>query len=313
METKKINVAPEEAGKRLDVYLTEALPELSRSRIAKLTSEGLILVGERPVKAGYKLKTGDEISVTIPEEKPLSAEAQNIDIEIVYEDDQLAVVNKPRGMVVHPSHGHEDGTLVNALMYHFGDSLSGINGVLRPGIVHRIDKDTSGLLVICKTDEAHRHMAGLLETHDIERTYHAVLHGKFKEPKGTVDAPIGRMNDDRKKMTVRSDGRRAVTHYEVLEEFGSYSYVKLNLETGRTHQIRVHMKHIGHSVVGDPLYGPLHETTSKGKQLEACDFWPGQILHAKTLGFVHPTTGELMRFDSDLPDYFQTVLRILTS
>ena len=300
------------AGQRLDVYLSAEEETLSRSRIQNLVRDGLILVNGQSVKTGYKLRDGDLVTVEIPEVKLLDAVPQPMDLEIIYEDDDLAIVNKPRGLVVHPAAGHEDGTLVNGLMYHFQGSLSGINGVLRPGIVHRIDKDTSGLLAICKTDAAHQGLSQLLKTHDIERVYHAVVHGKFNVKEGNVDAPIGRMKNDRKKYTVRPDGRNAVTHFKVLQELGSYSYLELRLETGRTHQIRVHMAHLGHPVLGDPLYGPAHETTSKGKLLEKQDFWPGQILHAKVLGFVHPITGSMMHFDSELPEYFTRTLDILS-
>lgn len=298
-------------GERLDVFLEAMDPDLTRSRIQNLIRDGLVTVNGSVKKTGYKVRTGDRILEEVPEVKALDAVPQEMQLDIVYEDDDLAVVNKPRGMVVHPAAGHEDGTLVNGLMFHFRDSLSGINGVLRPGIVHRIDKDTSGLLVICKSDAAHLGISRLLETHDIERVYHTVVHGRLPHPEGTIDAPIGRMKADRKKYTVTEDGRRAVTHFRVLEEFGSFSYLEIKLETGRTHQIRVHMASIGHPVLGDPLYGPSRETTSKAKLLEKMDFWPGQILHAKVLGFVHPITGNTMHFDSDLPPYFQTVLHVL--
>ena len=298
-------------GERLDVFLEAMDPDLTRSRIQNLIRDGLVTVNGSVKKTGYKVRTGDRILEEVPEVKALDAVPQEMQLDIVYEDDDLAVVNKPRGMVVHPAAGHEDGTLVNGLMFHFRDSLSGINGVLRPGIVHRIDKDTSGLLVICKSDAAHMGISRLLETHDIERVYHTVVHGRLPHPEGTIDAPIGRMKADRKKYTVTEDGRRAVTHFRVLEEFGSFSYLEIKLETGRTHQIRVHMASIGHPVLGDPLYGPSRETTSKAKLLEKMDFWPGQILHAKVLGFVHPITGNTMLFDSDLPPYFQTVLHVL--
>lgn len=298
-------------GERLDVFLEAMDPDLTRSRIQNLIRDGLVTVNGSVKKTGYKVRTGDRILEEVPEVKALDVVPQEMQLDIVYEDDDLAVVNKPRGMVVHPAAGHEDGTLVNGLMFHFRDSLSGINGVLRPGIVHRIDKDTSGLLVICKSDAAHLGISRLLETHDIERVYHTVVHGRLPHPEGTIDAPIGRMKADRKKYTVTEDGRRAVTHFRVLEEFGSFSYLEIKLETGRTHQIRVHMASIGHPVLGDPLYGPSRETTSKAKLLEKMDFWPGQILHAKVLGFVHPITGNTMHFDSDLPPYFQTVLHVL--
>lgn len=304
-------VESDNVGERLDVFVSSVMEELTRSRVQKLLEEEHLLVNGKTVKAGYKLKQGDEILLEVPEPKILSAKPEKMDIPIVYEDDDIAIVNKPRGMVVHPSAGHEDGTMVNGLMYEFEGRLSGINGVLRPGIVHRIDKDTSGLLVVCKSDAAHNVMADKMKEHDIERIYHAVVHGNIKEDEGMVDAPIGRMDVDRKKMCVRPDGRRAVTHYRVLERFGQFTYVELKLETGRTHQIRVHMQHIGHPVLGDPVYGPKKELTSVGKRLESKDFWPGQILHAKVLGFVHPVSGEYKSFDSELPAYFQTVLEEL--
>ncbi|MBQ7059405.1 MAG: RluA family pseudouridine synthase [Firmicutes bacterium] len=313
MNEKVFLVKEEETGMRLDLFLMEKEPDLTRSRIQNLIRDGLVLVEDAQVKTGYKVKEGDRIRITIPEAKPADVLPQEMSLTIVYEDEHLAVVDKPRGMVVHPAAGHEDGTLVNGLMYHFKDSLSGINGIMRPGIVHRIDKDTSGLLVICKTDEAHQGISELLSRHDIDRVYHAVVHGKFKQPEGTIDAPIGRMKEDRKKYTVRPDGREAITHFKVLEELGSFSYLEITLETGRTHQIRVHMASLGHPLLGDPLYGPSRETLSKAKELSRMDFWPGQILHAKVLGFVHPVTKEKLMFDSELPDYFQTVLRVLRS
>lgn len=300
-----------EKGERLDVFVSGWLLGVTRSRVQKLLTEGQILVNGGSVKAGYKLKAGDQIQAALPELRELSAEPEPLNIPIVYEDEDLAIVNKPRGMVVHPAAGHESGTLVNGLLYQFRGNLSGINGVLRPGIVHRIDKDTSGLLAICKSDLAHQGMSELLKEHDIQRVYHAVVHGNFKEPEGVVDAPIGRMSTDRKKMCIRPDGRRAVSRYRVLEQFDGFSYVEVKLETGRTHQIRVHMKSIGHPLLGDPVYGPSKENTGVEKKLKGMDFWPGQILHAKVLGFVHPITGEYMEFDSDLPGYFETVLELL--
>ncbi len=300
-----------EAGERLDVFVSRWLPNVTRSRVQNLLTEGLILVDGKTVKAGYKLKTGNLIQVDLPELKELSAEPEPMDLHILYEDADLAIVNKPRGLVVHPAAGHESGTLVNGLLHHFQGKLSGINGVMRPGIVHRIDKDTSGLLVICKSDRAHQGLSELLKDHDIERVYHAVVHGTFSKTEGTVDAPIGRMDSDRKKMCIRADGRRAVTHYRVLKQYDGFSYVELRLETGRTHQIRVHMRSIGHPLLGDEVYGSAKENTRLEKMLRGKDFWPGQILHAKVLGFVHPVTEKYMEFDSELPTYFQTVLEYL--
>ena len=308
---KTFQVSEDESGMRLDLFLMEKEPDLTRSRIQNLIRDGLVLLKEEKVKTGYKVKPGDQIELELPEVKEANVKPQEMALSIVYEDEYLAVVNKPRGLVVHPAAGHEDGTLVNGLMYHFKDSLSGINGVLRPGIVHRIDKDTSGLLVICKSDEAHQGISDLLSRHEIDRVYHAVVHGRFHQKEGTIDAPIGRMKEDRKKYTVRPDGREAITHYEVLEELGSFSYLQVTLETGRTHQIRVHMASLGHPLLGDPLYGPSRETLSKAKELSKMDFWPGQILHAKVLGFIHPVTKEKLYFDSELPEYFKTVLRVL--
>lgn len=304
-------LAADEAGERLDVFVSRWLPDVTRSRVQNLLSEGMILVDGKTVKAGYKLKTGNLVQVVLPQLKELSAEPEAMDLEILYEDDDLAIVNKPRGLVVHPAAGHESGTLVNGLLHHFQGKLSGINGVMRPGIVHRIDKDTSGLLVICKSDRAHQGLSDLLKDHDIERVYHAVVHGSFSKTEGTVDAPIGRMDSDRKKMCVRADGRRAITHYRVLEQYDGFSYVELRLETGRTHQIRVHMRSIGHPLLGDEVYGAAKENTKLEKMLKGKDFWPGQILHAKVLGFVHPVSGEYIEFNSELPAYFQTVLEYL--
>lgn len=312
MEQKFEKVTLEaDAGERLDVFVSKWLPDITRSRVQNLLEDGLISVDGKKVKAGYKLKTGNRIEVILPELKELSAVPEPMDLEILYEDVDLAIVNKPRGLVVHPAAGHESGTLVNGLMHHFQGNLSGINGVMRPGIVHRIDKDTSGLLVICKSDRAHQGLSELLKEHDIERVYHAVVQGSFSKMEGTIDASIGRMDSDRKKMCVRADGRRAVTHYRVLEQYGGFSYVEVRLETGRTHQIRVHMKSIGHPLLGDEVYGSSKENTAVEKKLKGMDFWPGQILHAKVLGFVHPVTKEYMEFDSALPEYFQTVLDIL--
>ncbi len=300
-----------EAGERLDVFVSQWLPDITRSRVQNLLADGLILVDGKKVKAGFKLKAGNKVQVTIPALKELSAEPEPMELQILYEDNDLAIVNKPRGLVVHPAAGHESGTLVNGLLHYFQGNLSGINGVMRPGIVHRIDKDTSGLLVICKNDRAHQGLSDLLKDHNIERVYHAVVHGSFSKTEGTVDAPIGRMDADRKKMCVRADGRRAVTHYRVLEQFDGFSYVEVRLETGRTHQIRVHMKSIGHPLLGDEVYGAAKENTTLEKKLKGEAFWPGQILHAKVLGFVHPVTKEYIEFDSQLPDYFQTVLNYL--
>ena len=289
-------------GERLDKILAEELSEMSRSHIQKLIKDGHISVNQKPVKANYKLSAGDEITVSVPEPEIPDILPEDIPLDIIYEDDDILVVNKPKGMVVHPAPGHYSGTLVNAIMYHCRDNLSGINGVTRPGIVHRIDMDTTGSLLICKNDRAHQSLAEQLKEHSITRKYHAIVHGNLKEDTGTVNAPIGRHPVDRKKMSIHApNGRHAVTHYRVLERFGNYTYIECQLETGRTHQIRVHMSSIGHPILGDTVYGPAKPAF----KLE------GQTLHAKVLGIVHPTTGEYMEFDAPLPEYFVNLLKIL--
>lgn len=298
-------VREEAAGTRLDQYLT-MIPDadISRSYGAKLIKDGSILVNGTGAKAGLRLKSGDLITVMLPEPQHLDIEAQDIPLDIVYEDEDILIINKPKGMVVHPAPGHEDNTLVNAVMHHCGAELSSINGVIRPGIVHRIDKNTTGLLVICKNDQAHNALAEQLKVHSITRCYQAIVHGNIKEESGTVDAPIGRHRTDRKKQAIDEvNGREAITHYTVLRRFGDYTLVECRLETGRTHQIRVHMASIGHPVLGDDVYGP-----------RKCPFkLEGQCLHAKVLGFIHPGTGEYIEFDSTLPDYFDKLLKILDS
>ncbi len=290
------------SGERIDRFLSEDLEDLSRSYIQKLLKEGRILVNGKPVKANYKLNEGDEILVAIPDPEVLDIRPENIPLDILYEDSDILVVNKPKGMVVHPSPGHYSHTLVNAILWHCGDQLSGINGVLRPGIVHRIDMDTTGSLLVCKNDRAHQILAEELKEHSITRRYHAIVCGNLKEDSGTVNAPIGRHPVDRKKMSTKSsNGRHAVTHYRVLERFGDYTYIECELETGRTHQIRVHMASIGHPILGDAVYGPAK-----------CPFrLEGQTLHAKILGIRHPTTGEYLEFDAPLPDYFLALLERL--
>ncbi len=296
-EIFELSAAADDAGTRIDKLLSTQLPDMSRSALQKLCDDGSVLVNDKPVSKNYKLKNGDAVTVNIPDPQELKAEPQDIPIEIVYEDDSLLVVNKPKGMVVHPAAGNPDGTLVNALLYHCKGRLSSINGVIRPGIVHRIDKFTSGLLMVAKTDKAHNHLAAQIKDHSFTREYNAVCVGRFAEPSGTVDEPIGRSKFDRKKMCVTyQNSKEAVTHYEVLEEFGQYSLVRFRLETGRTHQIRVHSAFIGHPVLGDDVYGKAY------KGLE------GQCLHAKKLGFIHPDTGRYMEFDSQLPDYFRKIL-----
>jgi len=292
----------QEASCRLDVYLTGLLDGVSRSRVAQLIKDGTVLVNGKKVKAGYSLEEGDVVTYAIPEEKPLEVKAENIPLDIFYEDHDVIVVNKPRGMVVHPAPGTSEHTLVNALMAHCTD-LSGINGVLRPGIVHRIDKDTSGLLLVAKNDAAHKSLAEQLKEHSIRRIYQAIVCGMVAEPEGIVDCPIGRHPSERKKMAVtEKNSKSAVTHYRVLERFPGYSLIEAKLETGRTHQIRVHMKYIGYPLLGDPLYG---------KGAKNPFFFEGQALHAKTIGFVHPSTGEYMEFSADLPEDMQSVLGIL--
>ena len=289
---------------RIDKYLAQEMPDLSRSHIQKLIKDGNIIVNQKPVKANYRLSFDDMVEVTIPELKEPEIEAENIPLDILYEDADIIIVNKPKQMVVHPAPGHYSGTLVNALMYHCGSELSGINGVMRPGIVHRIDMDTTGSLLVCKNDMAHQHLAAQLKEHSIKRVYEAVVHGNIKEDAGTVNAPIGRHPVDRKKMSTHAkQSRDAVTHYKVLNRFGNYTYIQCELETGRTHQIRVHMASIGHPLVGDMVYGPAK-----------CPFRDlvGQTLHAKTLGIIHPRTGEYLEVNAPLPQYFTELLDKLT-
>lgn len=289
-----------DVGIRIDKYLAGQQPELSRSFIQKLVEEDRVTVNGTPVKSRYKVKAGDEILWELPELREPEILPEKIPLNILYEDEFLLVVNKPKGMVVHPSHGHDSGTLVNALLYHCKDSLSGINGISRPGIVHRIDRDTSGLLVVCKNDRAHVGIAEQLKVHSITRVYHAIAHGVIAEDERTVSAPIGRDPKDRLKMAVNEkNGKEAVTHIRVLTRFPKFTYVACSLETGRTHQIRVHMASIHHPLLGDPLYGP-----------KKCPFpLQGQALHAKILGFVHPITGEYLEFESELPEEFLYALK----
>lgn len=300
MET--IVLKADSGGERIDRFVCENLSGLSRSYIQKLLTEKKIRVNEQTVKANYKLKSGDQIKIKIPEPETPDIVPENISLEILYEDNDILIVNKPKGMVVHPAPGHYTHTLVNAVMYHCGDRLSGINGVMRPGIVHRIDMNTTGSLIICKNDRAHQIMADELKEHNITRKYHAVVHGNIKEDSGTVDKPIGRHPVDRKKMSTKTkNGRNAVTHYKVLERFGNYTYIECELKTGRTHQIRVHMASIGHPILGDDVYGPAK-----------CPFkLEGQTLHAKILGIRHPSTGEYMEFDAPLPAYFVSLIETL--
>ena len=287
---------------RLDTYMTEILA-ISRSRVSALIKNGLITVNGRRVKNGYQPEQGDVITYTVPEEKPLEVTAEEIPLSIVYEDHDVVVVNKPRGMVVHPAPGTREHTLVNALLAHC-DDLSGINGVLRPGIVHRIDKDTSGLLLVAKNDKAHGALTEQLKEHSVTRVYEAIICGMMAEPAGIIDCPIGRHPADRKKMAVTAkNSKNAVTHYRVLNRYQGYTHIECRLETGRTHQIRVHMKYLGYPLLGDPLYGKGEDNPFR---------FQGQALHAKTIGFVHPTTGEYLEFTSELPEDMGNVLNRLT-
>lgn len=302
MQEYHLTVGPEEEGQRLDGYIAGQLPQLTRSAVQKLLAEGNIQVQGTPAAKSLRVKEGWEVRVSLPEPEETTLLPQNIPLDIVYEDDDLLVVNKPKGMVVHPAPGNPDGTLVNALLAHCGNSLSGINGVIRPGIVHRIDKDTSGLLMVAKNDAAHQGLAAQIQEHSFTREYEAVVYGNLREDCGTVNAPIGRHPVDRKKMAVtEKHSRPAVTHFQVLARYGSFTHVRLQLETGRTHQIRVHMAYLGHPVAGDPVYGPKKVITSL----------QGQCLHARKIGFVHPITGEYLEFSSPLPEYFTSFLRSL--
>ena len=287
-----------DSGLRIDVFVSSAA-DVSRSRAAALAEDGAVKINGNPVSKNAKLKSGDKVEITVPDPCEYAVSAEDIPLDIVYEDNDLLVVNKPKGMVVHPAAGNFTGTLVNALMYHCGDSLSGINGVMRPGIVHRIDKNTSGLLMVAKNDFAHNSLAEQIKEHSFTREYAAIVYGNIKQDSGTVNAPIDRHPVKRKQMAVRVGGREAVTHYEVVEQLDGFTYLKLKLETGRTHQIRVHTAFIGHPVAGDDVYGPKKVITELG----------GQCLHAKKVGFVHPRTGEYIEFESDLPDYFEMFLK----
>ena len=302
METIELTVPAAVGGERIDKAVSVLVPDLSRSAAQGLLEMGDVLLnGLVPLKKAV-VREGDRVTVNVPDPVTLSVEPQPIPLDVVYEDDDLLVVNKPKGMVVHPAAGNPDNTLVNALLAHCGDSLSGINGVIRPGIVHRIDKDTSGLLVVAKNDAAHRGLAAQIKDHSFTREYLAVVVGNLRDDTGTVNAPIGRDPKNRKKQAVTDkNSRTAVTHFTVVERYPGYTYVRVQLETGRTHQIRVHMAHIGHPVAGDTVYGGAKNTC--GLQ--------GQCLHAAKLGFIHPTTGEYMEFTSDLPDYFTEFLRRL--
>ena len=286
---------------RIDKYLNELLPDQSRSYIQKLLKDGHILVNNSIIKPNYKVKADDRIQIDIPEPIEANIEAENIPLDIIYEDNDVLIVNKPKEMVVHPAPGNYSGTLVNALMYHCKNSLSNINGVLRPGIVHRIDKNTTGCLIVCKNDQSHNFVADQLSEHSINRIYVGIVCGVLKDDEGMIDAPIGRNKRDRKLMSVNEDGKRAITHYKVLKRFRDYTYVQFKLETGRTHQIRVHMAHINHPLLGDDQYGR-----------QKCKFnLTGQCLHAKTIGFIHPSTKEYVEYEVEEPEYFKHLLDVL--
>lgn len=304
MEAKEVifEAVLEMEGERIDKCISNYLGSLSRSYIQKIIKDGNVLVNNIAVKANYRVRVDDRIQFTIPKSVEPDIPAQDIALDILYEDPDLLIVNKPKNMVVHPSPGHYEDTLVNAVMYHCRGELSGINGVMRPGIVHRIDKDTTGSLIICKNDDTHNAIAALLKTHDITRKYRAIVFGVVKEDEGTISAPIGRHPTDRKKMAINEkNGKHAVTHYKVLERFRGYTYVECQLETGRTHQIRVHMSSIGHPLLGDTTY-----TSQKAPfKLE------GQALHAMIIGFVHPTFNKYMEFEAPLPEYFTKLLETL--
>lgn len=299
---KELFVTEDISGDRIDKFLSEQCEELSRSFLQKLLKAGEIFVNGKPVKASYRVVDGDSILFEVPEATEPEILPEDIPLDIVYEDHDVILVNKPKGMVVHPAAGHYTHTLVNALMYHCREDLSGINGVLRPGIVHRIDMDTTGILIACKNDLAHNSIAAQLKEHSITRRYEAIVHGVLKDEEGTVDAPIGRNPQDRKKMCINhQNGKQAVTHYRVLKRFHDFTHIECRLETGRTHQIRVHMASIGHPLLGDAVYGP-----------SKCPYkLQGQTLHAGVLGFVHPRSGEYMEFRAPRPEYFERLLKIL--
>lgn len=302
MNIIEFEVLQEEASIRIDRFLTEKCTEYSRSYLQKLLKEEQVFVNEKAAKANYKVRSGDLVKLQIPEMKELDVLPEDIPLDILYEDEDLLVVNKPKDMVVHPSAGHTEGTLVNAVLAHCKGQLSGINGVLRPGIIHRIDKDTTGALLICKDDNAHKDLAEQLKEHSITRRYRAVVSGNLKEDEGTIEGPIGRHPVDRKKMAINhKNGKEAVTHYRVLERFGNATYIECRLETGRTHQIRVHMSSIGHPLLGDAVYGSVKNPYHL----------QGQALHAMILGFQHPTKKEYLEFEAPLPDYFIKLLEKL--
>ena len=299
METLTLRPTESDAGKRVDAWLSAQAEDLTRSAAQRLLEEGRVTLGGRPLAKNYKLTGGETLAVSLPDPEPIDAVPQDIPLDVVFEDADVIVVNKPKGLVVHPAPGHPDGTLVNALLYHCGGSLSGVGGALRPGIVHRIDRDTSGLIIAAKNDFSHQALAAQLQDHSLARTYECVAVGGFREDSGAVDAPIGRHPVERKKMAVVPNGRPAVTHWEVLERFSGYTHLRCRLETGRTHQIRVHLAYLGRPILGDPVYGK----PAPGLQ--------GQCLHAAGLRFVHPRTGEAVELSCPLPEEFRAQLRRL--
>lgn len=302
MDTFTFLVEQQDVNSRIDVYLSQELEDCSRSFVQKLIDDKKIVINGKDIKSNYKLKLNDIIDVEVPDPEIIEIAAENIPLNILYEDSDVIVINKPQNMVVHPAVGHYRGTLVNALMYHCGNELSGINGVMRPGIVHRIDKDTSGVLMIAKSNLAHNSLSLQLKEHSITRKYNAIVYNSPKQDQGTIDAPIGRHPKERKKMAITNNGgRHAVTHYKVLERLGKYTFIEAQLETGRTHQIRVHMASIGHPLLGDEVYG------SKNQPFKLA----GQVLHARVLGFIHPRTNEYMEFEAQLPEYFVKLLEKL--
>lgn len=300
MKTEIFEVLEEQEGERLDKFLSIIYPDTSRSFFQKLIKDGGILVNDKAEKASYRMNFEDVITIHFPDAVETTIAPEDIPLDILYEDDDLLIVNKPKGMVVHPSAGHLSGTLVNAIMYHCKDSLSGINGEIRPGIVHRIDMDTTGSLIVCKNDNSHVNIADQIKAHSVNRIYEGIVHGNVKEDEGTIEGAIGRHPIERKKMAINEkNGKPAITHYKVLERFGNYTYMQFKLETGRTHQIRVHMSSIGHPLLGDALY-----SGGKSAFKNLC----GQTLHAKTIGFIHPTTEKYMEFHAPLPEYFEKLL-----
>lgn len=302
MEQINFKITKDDEEKRIDTFLVSNLTDISRSRIQKLIEENQITVNDKNINKNYKLKENDSIIIQIQQPKEIEILPENIPLDIIYEDNDVILVNKPQNMVVHPANGHYTHTLVNGLMYHCKDNLSGINGVMRPGIVHRIDKDTSGILIVAKNDKAHNSLSNQLKDHSMTRVYYAVVCGNLKNDKGTINAPIGRHPIDRKKMAVTlKNSKNAVTHYEVINRFKKYTLIRLKLETGRTHQIRVHMSHIGHPLLGDIVYGNQKQPFNL----------TGQTLHAKILGFLHPTTNKYMEFETPLPNYFEDILKKL--